>query len=507
MGVVGRKEDYGDYNRLYDVIIAGGGTSGIPAAIAASRAGAKVLLVERTGCLGGQFSVSGPAGFCYAFFRNSRGQRDVGGFLWETYRRLFDSGHALPHFMPAVRANSGYTFAYVDPDWWTQLVFDMMDEEDVDLLLNTLVVDAILDGETIKGIVVENADGRVEIRGKIVIDCTGEAYLSQKAGVETVMLPEEGFPPHSVAFTVDGIDWDRFLAYVRNNPDQFSWREIQNDSVGNTRERIQKHYSTLTDIRQVGELVGFYELRDAALENGDWHPHTGAGMFFQPKEGGHMLAQMQHSSQVSDCPPTSAWHISHAIRECRRQNKIAWRFFKNYIPGFENSYISKMSQELRLREGPRIVGDYTFTREDVTEARIHPDVIGKSNFIADSQHVASMDTLNVIKSGKTLEKWPYHHGSYDIPYRVMVPKKIENLLAAGKHVSADSCVYLRYIQQTMVTGQAAGVAAAICARTGKTPRDLENDYGELQKTLLEQDAILFLPDPDSVEKIGHREED
>jgi len=365
----------------------------------------------------------------------------------------------------------------------------------------------VMEGDIIKGVVVENADGRVEIKGKVVIDCTGEAYLSQKAGVPTVMLDEEGFPPHSLAFTVDGIDWDRFLQYVRHNPKQFSWREIMNESNGNTKEAIREFYANLTDIRQVGEIVGFYELRDAALENGDWHPHSGAGIFFQVKEGGHMQAQLQHSSQVSDCPPTSSWHITHAIRECRRQNKIAWRFFKNYVPGFENAYITKVAPEIRLREGPRIVGDYTFTREDVTEARLHPDVIGKSNFIADSQHVASMDTLNVIATGKLLDKWPYNHGSYDLPYRILVPQKVENLLAAGKHVSADSCVYLRYIQQTMVTGQAAGVAAAICARTGKTPRALESDVEELQKTLLEQGAILYLPDPDTIEDTGFREDD
>jgi succinate dehydrogenase/fumarate reductase flavoprotein subunit len=116
MGIIGRKEDYGDYNIEYDVIVAGGGTSGIPAAIAAARAGARTLLVERLGTIGGQFNVSGPAGFTYAFLQNSKGQRDVGGFAWETYRRLFSEGHALPHFMPKVRAKSGYTFAYVDPE-------------------------------------------------------------------------------------------------------------------------------------------------------------------------------------------------------------------------------------------------------------------------------------------------------------------------------------------------------------------------------------------------------
>ena len=497
--------EFGSYDKEYDVIVAGGGTSGIPAAISAARAGAKVLLIERLGTIGGQFNVSGPAGFTYAFLFNPKGQQDVGGFAWETYRRLFKAGNALAHFQPPSRAKGGYTFAYTDPEWWTFLMFDMIDENDVDLLLGTLVVDAIMDGDTIKGVVVENVDGRSEIRAKVVIDCTGEATVSSKAGVDTVCLPKEGFPPHTMAYTVDGVDWDRFLLYVRNNPKQFSYKQVMNPYMNTSPEEVWSAYEHCTDIRQLGEIVGFYELRDAALKNGDWHPYSGAGFFFTPKDGGrHMQAHMQHSSQVSDCPSNSAWDVSHAIRECRRQNQISWRFFKNYVPGFENSYITKMATELRLREGPRIVGDYTFNRTDVLEARKHPDVIGMSSFIADSQHVASMDTLNVIATGHGDDKTPKDGDSYDLPYRILVPQKVENLLAAGKHVSANHDVYLRYIQQTMVTGQAAGVAAAICARDGKKPRELENDYAELQQILESQGAILHFKE-DSLDTGAFRE--
>ncbi|MDR3225137.1 MAG: FAD-dependent oxidoreductase [Clostridiales Family XIII bacterium] len=483
----------GDYNTVYDVIIAGGGTSGVSAAISAARAGAKTLLIERGGTLGGQFNVSGPAGFTYAQITNSKGQRDTGGILWETYRKLFDEGHALPHFQPKIRKDGGYTFAYVDPEWWTFLIHNMMDDEGVDLLFNTLVVDAIMDGDKVTGVVVENADGRVEIKGKIVIDASGEAYLAMKAGAETVCLPREGFPPHSMAFTVDGVDWDRFLKYVRNNPEQFAYKHYLHKYNNLTKEDVYNWFAHLTDVRQIGEIMGFYELRDAALKNGDWHEFSGAGFFFTPKEGGHIQAHMQHSSQVAGCVPTSAWDISHAIRECRKQNQIAWRFFKNYVPGFENAYITKMTTEIRLREGPRIVGDYTLTKEDVVAARTFEDSIGLSSFEAESQHVATMDTLNAIASSRD-ENLPKDGGSHALPYRLLVPQKIDNLLAAGKCVSADSDVYLRYIQQTMITGQAAGVAAAICARTGKTPRELESDVSELQKILQEQGAILYLDD-------------
>jgi|AGTN01.2.fsa_nt_gi Dehydrogenases (flavoproteins) len=492
------------YNTLYDVIVCGGGTSGVAAAIAAARGGAKTLLVERTGTLGGQMSVSGPPGFAYARLFNPRGERDVGGIVEETFQRLYGSGHALPHLRFPVREKAGYGFSYVDPDWWTMLVFEMMDEEGIELLLDTLVVGVTRDGDTVNGIVAENANGRNGIKGKMVIDCTGEAYVAMQAGCETACVSREEVQPHTLSFTVDGVDWNVLLQYIRNHPEQFSFKQLIFPHEGaNTREDVMDMYRKCHDITDLGEIMGFYELRDMALKNGDWHPYSGAGFFLIPREGGHIQAHFQHSSQADHALPTDAWDITQCIIECRRQNMIAWRFFKNYVPGFKNAYITRVCTELRLREGPRIVGDYVLTREDVADAKQFPDTIGRSSFKAGSYHVASMDTLNVVAATDTTESpapnvnarsdiaYPKDGGSYDIPYRCLVPKKIENLLAAGKCVSTDRPAYLRYLHQTMVTGQAAGAAAALCVKKGVTPRSLEKDVKELQDILLRQGAVLY----------------
>ena len=124
------------YASEYDVIVCGGGTSGVAAAIASARAGAKTLLIERLGALGGQMNVSGPPGFSYAWLFNQRGEQIIGGIIEETHKRLLDEGHALPHDHTEYREGSGFTFSYVDPDWWGLLIFNMMDENDVDLLLH-----------------------------------------------------------------------------------------------------------------------------------------------------------------------------------------------------------------------------------------------------------------------------------------------------------------------------------------------------------------------------------
>ena len=481
----------GSYDTLYDVIVCGAGTSGAAAAIASARAGAKTLLVERTGTIGGQMNLSGPPGFAYARLFNPQGKRDVGGIVEETYQRLFKSGHALPHLRYPFREKAGFTFSYIDPEWWTILMFEMMDEEGVDLLLDTLVVDVTKEGDTVTGITVENANGRNSIKGKIVIDCTGEGYVSADAGCEMACVSRDEIQPHTLAFTVDGVDWDKLLTYVREHPDQIQYKQLMNPYTDNTHEAVMDVYRKCHDIRELGEVMGFYELRDMAMKNGDWHPYSGVGFFIIPREDGHIQAHFQHSSQWDHSLPTDAWDLTRCMIECRKQNLIAWRFFKNYVPGFEHAYITKVCTELRLREGPRIVGDYVLTRDDVEECKQFKDTIGKSSFKAGAYHVTSMDTLNACVTYKTDIAFPKDGGSYDIPYRCLVPKKIDNLLAAGKCVSTDRPAYLRYLHQTMVTGQAAGTAAGLCIKKGITPRELEKDVSELQDMLLKQGAILF----------------
>ena len=479
------------YETLYDVIVCGGGTSGVSAAISAARTGAKTLLVEKLGVLGGQMSASGPPGFAYARLFNPRGKRDVGGIVEETYQRLYQSGHALPHLRYPFREKAGYTFSYIDPDWWVSLIFEMLEEEGAELLLDTLAVGVTKDKDAVTGIVVENANGRNEIKGKIVIDATGEGYVAAHAGCEMACVSKKDIQPHTLSFTVDGVDWDELLQFIRENPEQFSYRQLVYPCNDSNMEDVYEEYKKCYDITKMGEIMGFYQLRDMAMKNGEWHPYSGAGFFLTPKEGGHIQAHFQHSSQVDKTMPTDAWELTKCNVECRKQNKIAWNFFKKYVPGFKNAYITKVCTELRLREGPRIVGDYVLTKHDVGECAVFPDTIGKSSFKAGSYHVATVDTLNVCAEVKDDLVYPKDGGSYDIPYRSLVPRKIDNLIAAGKCVSTDRPAYLRYLHQTMVTGQAAGVAAALCVKQGKTPRELEKDVSELQKILLEQGAVLF----------------
>lgn len=478
------------YDVLYDVIVCGGGTSGFCAAIAAARGGAKTLLIERTGCLGGQLTVSGPPGFAYARMFNGKGQQDSAGIMEETHKRLYREGHALPHLRPKHRVPAGYTFSYVDPEWWVLMAFQMCEEEGVTLLLDTLVVGAAKDGDTVTGVVVESVDGRHTISGKVVIDCTGEGYYATYAGCEMVCAPKEIMEPHTICFTADGVNWDKLLKYINRHPDQFTYNQLLNKHSDLTKEDVMDAYRNAIDPMELGEIMGFFDLRDVALKNGDWHEYSGAGFFLQPKEGGKVLAHFQHSSQYDNVSPYDAWEVTRCHIECRKQIQIAWRFFKNYVPGFENAYIVKMGTELRFREGPRIVGDYILTGDDVGATAQFEDSIGMSSFPSGAFHTTNVNTLNSIGVNNGGETKQYPNGSYELPYRILVPKKVENLLVAGKCVSTDRNAHLRFVAQTMVTGEAAGTAAALCIKKGVTPRELEQHTAELQKILKENGALI-----------------
>jgi ribulose 1,5-bisphosphate synthetase/thiazole synthase len=483
-----RKQILVDKN--YDVIVCGGGTSGVAAAIAAVRGGASTLLIERVGALGGQLSFSGPPGFAFAHLFNPRGEQDAAGIIAEIHARMLNEGHALPHLKPEHRLEAGYTFSYVDPDWFSMTIFEMIEEEGVELLLHSLVVDVVQDNDKVTGVVVENTNGTMIINSKIIIDCTGEGDIAVRAGAPYEYVDKQTVQPHTLSFSMDGVDWKELLAWIHKNPEQLVWFEHilphwTDERKEAAHQKALEFYRTCEDPKLFGEIMGFTSLHKQGIETGEWHQFSGIGFFLIPREDGHVQAHMQHSSQAPEVLTDNAWDITRGEIECRRQNAMALKFFRKYIPGFRNAYLTRVCPELRLREGRRIMGDYKLTRDDVAAGQEFDDVIGKSHFKAGAHHTVDQNTI-----AQVAKVCPSDDGSYDIPYRCLVPLQVENMLIAGKHVSTDRDAYLRYLHQTMITGQAAGAAAALCVKQGVSPRALEKDVGELQRILKQQGAII-----------------
>lgn len=479
------------YYGSYDVIVCGGGTSGVAAAVASARTGAKTLLIERVGQLGGQMNFSGPPGFSFARLHNQRLELIIGGFVKETYNRLLEEGHALETNIQKWRGD--YQFSYVDPDWWGYLVYDILMETGCEMMLHSLVTEVIREGNEVKGVIVEHPSGKSMVLGKVIIDCTGEGEVAYQAGAETDIWDKDLLEPATVAFTCDGVDWPKFMDYLRNNINEFTFNHLCQPYVNLTEEEIKKEVVKCQTIAEIGEIMGFVSLKAKAIEAGEWHGYSGVGFFLMPREGGVIQAHFQHSSQVGYADCTNVRDLTRVEIEAREQDEIAFNFFKKYVPGFENMYLTRVCPEARIRETRRVMGDYILTVEDVAEARKFEDVIGKSSFPAGAKHVLAnhKDTVNGTLTASNMSIRPKDGGSNDIPYRCLVVKGLENFLVAGKAISAERATHCRFLQQTIVTGQAAGVAAALSARDGISPRELEKDVSELQRILQDQGAILY----------------
>jgi hypothetical protein len=319
---------------------------------------------------------------------------------------------------------------------------------------------------------------------------------------------KEEIDPPSITFHMDGVDWEEVTKYFKENPDEFARgaegtvgrteRRIpaQQEEIRKKRMEVINNAESILDLVKTGELgaIKFIKLTKEALDNGELPPYgVDLGFFFTPREGGSIQPIFQHSAQVADCDTTDVREQTAGEVEARRQVVLALKAAKKYLPGFENAYFTRLTSYMRTREGRHMIGDYQLISDDVAEARKHEDVIAKSGmgtFPGGPVHSARFpgNSMNISRERRGAS--PKDGGSYDIPYRSLVPKNVEGMLMAGKLISWSEDFKRDCLPDNMATGQAAGVAAAICAKKEITPRELEKDVSEVQKILEQQGAIL-----------------
>jgi len=408
----------------HDVIVIGGGTAGLAAAVAAGRNGVGTLLIERYGFLGGSMT----AGLVNPFMEfHAGGEQIVCGIFQEMIDRLKDL-HGYDERTQAFDVEA------------MKLVADrMVKESGVKLLLHTCIIDALVEGNAIRGVEVHNNSGRQVVLGKVIVDATGDGDVAAMAGAPYEKgRKEDGLTqPMTLVFRMGGVDVDRMPS---------------NEEI-NRRYREAKARGDVTIPR----------------EDVLWFPTTRRGEI-------HF-----NTTRVVRADGTNAEDLTGAEVEGRRQMAELAKFLKAEVPGFEEAYLSSSAAEIGIRESRRIMGEYAITGEDITEARKFKDVIARGSYPIDIHSPTGEGTVNP----------PMAPGaSYDIPYRSLVPKEIENLLVAGRCISSthEGQSAIRVIPIVVAIGQAAGVAAALSARLNVSPRRL--DVSLLQRTLRSQGANL-----------------
>jgi ribulose 1,5-bisphosphate synthetase/thiazole synthase len=459
----------------HDIIVAGGGAAGVVAAIASARNGADTLLVERYGFLGG--AITGQFVTTLNSFLDMRGRRIVGGIPQEVIDRLREMGGAVGHLQDYLWWSTG-SVTLVDPALMKYAMLEMAVEAGVKLLLHTTVQDVVVEGDNIKGVIAASKGGTQAIFGKLVVDATGDGDVAAAAGAPYVKGRGDGSMQHvSLMLRMGNVEQEKILDYVRENPDQFI---IGENPYG--RRSVEETIAQLHDIYQAPAMAGFFKLVKEGVEKGEMHPFSPRGglcLQMTPRRGEMGV----YATNVANVDSTDALSLTRAEMELRRQALITVQFLKKYVPGFESAYLIDVAPQVGVRETRRIIGEYVLTEEDVLEGRRFPDVVAKGSHPAD---IHSPDDPK-----KVIHLHVKDGGSYDIPYRCLVPKKVGSLLVAGRCASAshEAMGSARVVGTCMAMGQAAGTAAALCVVDHVVPRLL--DVGRLQKRLVEQGAVLF----------------
>ena len=445
-----------------DVLVIGSGPAGLSAAIAASREGFETILVDRYGFFGGVITQAMIG--TIAWYRYAK-TVDAGGIAVEFERRAKELGGTINVFgnlknkemiaemeKEGLMVNGEPTYEILDTEIFKYVADKMVLDAGIKPILHCYAVDVLMDENTIKGVITESKSGRQAIVAKRVIDCTGDADIAYKAGVPYRKNPKNELMEVTVNFGCSGINIGKFLMYIYLNRGSIGdW--------GETTGKEEDSFSTylvepFNKAREAGEIPDNVKIESF------WTNYTDAGEITS-FNGIHMTN--------IDC--TDVWDLTKAEIEGRKRVMWAIKALKKYTPGFKKARLRTISSSLGTRESRKIIGEYNITENDIKNQAHFQDTIGICPEFIDGYGIAIMPTTGRY---------------FQVPYRITVPLKVENLLVAGRCVAGDKISHAATRQMVCcaVTGQGAGLAAAVSIKDNTTCRKV--NIATLQEVLRKQ---------------------
>ncbi len=430
-----------------DVLVVGSGPGGLSAALSSARAGVDTMLIERFGCLGGNITAVGVEGI--AWYRKE-GTTDVEGIGIEFEQRAKSLGATSPE--PQSRSEA------INADMFKYVADVLVQEAGVKVLLHTVVIDAIVEEDQIKGVIVHNKMGRQAILARRVIDGSGDADLAVFTGAPTRKTPKEEMLPVTVMFSCSGVNKKKFLEYVKENPSSYKdWGKNWDIQKGGKEDDLFSPYLEKPFDKARAEGVIPAGMKSIG---GTWSAITDSGE-----------ATYLNMIHLTEFDGTDVWDLTRAEMEGRYQALQAIKALNHYAPGFEDAKLRTYGMTLGVRDTRKIIGRYELTENDVRNQARFEDSIGIFPEFIDGYNVLILPT-----TGR------YFH----IPYGCLVPQKIGNLLVAGRSIAGDKISHasVRNMMCCTVSGQGAGVAAAVSVKDGVSVSDV--NIGNVQKELLRQ---------------------
>jgi hypothetical protein len=435
-----------------DIVVVGGGTTGPVAAIAAARRGKKVVLIERFGSLGGILTLglnTKPSGAI------------IGGIPLEIWNLARSVGGAGADYMATTKTGGVKIASPTDPEIMKMLLTRLCVEAGVQILFETFVSAPYVEDGTVTGVIIESKSGRQFVGTKVLIDCSADADMAAKANAPFVMGSgdaEAKMQPVSMYFIMKNVDNKRLAQWARTCDDVPARAIPAND-------KDLDYGLWLTGFN--GMLRRFQAETGVKLQRENITLKTADGQMYV------------NATRVLGVNVFSPKEFTDAILECYRQIEGVCRFLKERVPGFEHARLGQVSPILGVRETRHILGEYTLTG---------PDSRGETHF--DDSIAADNSALDIHdpKGGDVdFQSMP----PYEIPYRCLLPRRVEQILVAGRCISADHEAHARSrnMPACMATGQAAGVAAAIAVEEGVTVRRVP--IAKVQTALHELGMPLF----------------
>ena len=447
----------------FDVVVAGGGMAGIGAAISAARGGAKTLLIEKAGWLGGM-GITGATGLHSFFnifgqFPGSERVRVVAGIAQELVDRVQILGGGVGHVLMERGLSFLSMITPVEPETFKLAAIQLCQAADVKLLFHTVIDEVQADHGHIEGLVIWNKSGRSVIRARQYVDCTGDGDLAAYAGAPFIQFKPGDTGAYSAGFTFRLCNVD--LARMETDLEQ-------RGLILHLAHAIKPGMSHPDLIRLGIEMEPF---RQAGVETApDWFMASS----LRPRE-------LTYCNCINYGPNDGldAEALTNAEISLRGRMLEIGEFFRQNIAGCEAGYIAGPAPSAGQRRSRAIRCEYELTQEDCVQARQFEDQIGCFSFIDNSR--------DRVRDA----------GAYGIPYRALIPKEVDNALVAGRMISVELPAHnsTRNTVCCLLCGQAAGTAAALSAHQGIAPREV--DVQQLREALLQANVLLW-PRPDPI---------